>query len=208
MLSWFRSRRLKQDHIIELYDEQALSLAEIGGEFASLFALQGARDAHVAAIVLRTRAAHAITGEVLLEVRGALAAPFEQSAISDLFAALDDVIGEVAQTARTIQRYDVDEFDPGLRNLAHVVVDAIDTAGMAVPLLRSVDRYREKLLGLATTLLELGQRAGDLHETGLRALFVVSAEPMAFIVNRELYAQLKALADRLKIVASRIERLV
>ena len=88
----------EQDHIIALHDAQALSLAEMGSALASLFASRGARDEHLAAIDRHTAEACAIAREVLLKARHDFATARDQSAVTDLFAALDDMIGEVERT--------------------------------------------------------------------------------------------------------------
>lgn len=202
MPSRFPSAMPEQDHIIALYDAQALSLTEMGGALASLFASRGARSEHLAAIDRHTAEARAIARELLLEAPQAFAAARDQSAVTDLFVALGDMIGEVEQTATTIQHHDSTAFDRSLLDLSHVVVDAIDTAGTTMPLLRSPNRYRARLLGLASTLVELGDRADGLCSSRQRAL--PEASPDSTDVT--LYAHLKCLADRLRAVADKIAR--
>lgn len=197
----------QQDRVIALYDAQALLLAEAGGALVGVFKGLGAREEQLDAILRHAGEARAIAREMWRESAQAFADPLVRIAVADLFAALESITGEMKQTALSIRRYGVTEFDPGMQALAHVVVDAIDTAGMAIPLLRSASRYREKLLAEAETLFELGERADGLHDAGLRALVETSPEAMAFVVRREIYAHLKRLADGLMDVGARLERL-
>lgn len=197
----------EQGRLIALYDAQALLLAEAGGAFAGLFAGRGPRDEHIDAILHHVGEACALRRDVWHEAGQVFADPSDRIAIAELFAALERVTGDMTQTALSIRRYDITDLDPGMQNLAHVVVDAIDTTGMAIPLLRSASRYRERLVALATTLYELGARADDLHDAGLRTLFETATDAMAFVVRREVYAHLKRLGGDLEDVAARLERL-
>ena len=52
--------------------------------------------------------------------------------------------------------------------------------------------------------------ADDIHDAGLKALFKAhgDANPMAFIVGREIYSHLEKIVDRFEDVANEIEGLV
>lgn len=161
----------------------------------------------IAVIIACASKARVMARDVRREVAGAFTDAVDRNAITEMFETLEGVVSEMKQIAQAIQLYGITGLAPDMQNLAHVVVDAIDTAGMAIPLLRSVSQYREKLLGLATTLFELDGHADAHHDAGLRALFETASDAMAFIVRREIYAHLRRLTDGLANVANRIERL-
>ena len=56
---------------------------------------------------------------------------------------------------------------------------------------------------------QLEGRADDVHNKGLKALFLASAtQPMAFIVGSEIYDHLEKVMDRFEDVANEIDGLV
>ncbi|MBX3565867.1 MAG: hypothetical protein KF730_14965 [Sphingomonas sp.] len=197
----------EQASLIAIYDKQALLLAEAGGALAGLFMGRGARDLHLVAIVRHEKEAGALSRDFWCEAGLACIDPQDRSVVAGLFAALEGVFGDMKQAALAIRRYGISDPDPGMQALSHVLVDAIDTAGMAIPLLRSASRYRERLIGAGTTLREEGTLFDDLHDTGLRTLFEASSDAREFIARREVYAHLKGMADGLDRVAATLERI-
>jgi uncharacterized protein len=197
----------EQARLIAIYDKQALLLAEAGGALAGLFMGRGAPDLHIVAIVRHEKEAGTLSRDLWCGAGLACFDPLDRSVVAGLFAALEGVFGDMKQAAHAIRRYGISDPDPAMQALSHVVVDAIDTAGMAIPLLRSASRYRDRLIGAATTLREEGTLFDDLHDTGLRTLFEASSDALEFVARREIYAHLKAMAEGLGRVAVSLERI-
>jgi uncharacterized protein Yka (UPF0111/DUF47 family) len=59
---------------------------------------------------------------------------------------------------------------------------------------------------LAQEVMKLEERADQLHEEGLKALFRTEgpANPMAYIIGSEIYSELERVMDRFEDVANEI----
>src|SRR3546814_8704626 len=93
---------------------------------------------HIQEIVEREHDADAITREVLQTVRRTFLTPFDRSAITSLITTMDDAIDEMQQTAGAVDLYDVAEFEPEMRDMAAIIVDAARLTAEAMPLLRKI----------------------------------------------------------------------
>src|SRR3546814_5995946 len=71
--------------------------------------------------------------------------PFDRSAITDLIASMDDAIDEMQKTAGAVDLYDVTEFEPEMRDIAGIIVDAARLTAEALPLLRNIGANGSRL---------------------------------------------------------------
>src|SRR3546814_4827186 len=126
---------------------------------------------HVQEIIEREHDADAITREVLQTVRRTFLTPFDRSAITDLIASMDDAIDEMQKTAGAVDLYDVTEFEPEMRDIAGIIVDAARLTAEALPLLRNIGANGSRLHELTERLVRMEGHAEDLHAVGLKRLF-------------------------------------
>ena len=63
-------------------------------------------------------AADDVTRDVLVAVRRSFITPFDRSAITALAGAMDDAIDEMWQTAKAITLYEVESFEPQMREMS------------------------------------------------------------------------------------------
>lgn len=209
MLGWFQSLMPKQGRFFEQFEAHAATLVAGANALAKLLHGEGPIEAQIAAIVRHEHAADDITRDVLQDVRRVFVTPFDRSAIIDLIGVMDDAIDQMNQTASTIALYGVDRFEPAMRDMAGIIVEAARITAEAVPLLRSIGRNGDRLNELTSRLIEIEGHADHIHDTGLRALFAAHQnEPMAFIIGREIYSHLERVVDRFEDVANEIQGLV
>ena len=86
----------------------------------------------------REHEADDITREVLQDVRRVFVTPFDRSAITDLIGVMDDAIDQMNGTAKSIELYEVTSFEPQMRDMAGIIVEAARVTAEAIPLLRSL----------------------------------------------------------------------
>ncbi|MBA4228617.1 MAG: nuclease PIN [Hyphomonas sp.] len=208
MLAWFQSLMPKQGRFQELIETHGLAITEAARELSALLDHQGSRDGCIDKIAHQERLADALRISIIDDARSVFVTPFDRSAIVALINAMDDAIDQMHQTAKTIRRYDVTMFDPEMRDLARIAVDASDVVMTALPLLRSVSKYGTRLLTLTAEVVALEERADALHERGLRTLFETGGDATTFVIRREVYSHLERILDRLEDVASEIHGLV
>ncbi len=210
MLRWFQALMPKQGRFFELFEEHAATL--VAGADALARLLQGGPSLpeHVRTIYDREHDADDITRTVLQDVRRILITPFDRAAISGLIASMDDAIDQMNGTAKAITLYELTEFEPQMRDMSGIIVEAARVLVETIPLLRSIGDNSSRILELTARLVEIEGTADDIHDSGLKALFKASqgSDPMGFIVGREIYGHLERIVDRFEDVANEIQGLV
>ena len=152
----------------------------------------------------------AITREVLQTVRRTFLTPFDRSAITSLIASMDDAIDEMQKTAGAVDLYDVTEFEPEMRDIGGIIVDAARLTAEALPLLRNISANATRLHELTERLVRMEGHADHIHAAGLKRLFTQhgASNTLHFIVAREIYKHLERIVDRFEDVANEIDGLV
>lgn len=210
MFAWFQRLLPKQGNFFELFEAHAATLT--AGAEALARMLQGGEGMadHVQEIIEREHDADAITREVLQTVRRTFLTPFDRSAITDLIASMDDAIDEMQKTAGAVDLYDVTEFEPEMRDIAGIIVDAARLTAEALPLLRNISANGARLHELTERLVRMEGHADDIHAAGLKRLFKEHGEanPTRFLIARELFRHLERVTDSFEDVANEIDGLV
>ena len=210
MLAWFQALMPKEERFVDLFIRHSHML--VAGAEALRKLLEGGETIprYCEVIVAREHDADEITREVLLAVRRTFITPFDRADIKDLITAMDDAIDQMNQTAKTITLFEVRTFDPLMREMGEIIVQAANLTLEAVPLLRSIGKEAERLNSITEAMTRLENRADDLHYDGLKALFHAHAasSPMAYTIGSEIYGHLEKIVDRFEDVANEISSLV
>lgn len=210
MFNWFQALMPKQGNFFGLFEAHAATLT--AGSAALVRLLQGGpgQADHISEIMEREHEADNIIREVLQTVRRTFLTPFDRSAIISLISSMDDAIDQMQQTAGAIRLYDVTEFEPGMRDMAAIIVDAARVTAEALPLLRNIGANAGRLHELTERLVRMEGQADDIHAAGLKTLFTTygKTDTMRFIVSREIYSHLERVVDRFEDVANEIDGLV
>lgn len=210
MLSWFRALMPKEDRFFDMFERHSRVLVS-GAEALRALLAEGGDIAHWSAQVkFHENEADRITAEVLLAVRRSFITPFDRVDIKDLIERMDDAIDQMHQTAKAISLFEVTTFEPPMREMAAIAVEAAELTVAALPLLRKVGTNAGALNQFAVQISALESRADALHDQGLKALFLAHrhADPMAFTVGAEIYSHLERIADRFEDVANEISGIV
>ncbi|GAO79482.1 MULTISPECIES: DUF47 family protein [unclassified Sphingopyxis] len=210
MFAWFQRLLPRQGNFFELFESHAATL--VAGANALSRMLQGGEGMadHVQEIIEREHDADAITREVLQTVRRTFLTPFDRSAITDLIASMDDAIDEMQKTAGAVDLYDVTEFEPEMRDIGGIIVDAARLTAEALPLLRNIGANGPRLHELTERLVRMEGHADEIHAAGLKRLFREHGEanPTRFLIARELFRHLERVTDSFEDVANEIDGLV
>jgi predicted phosphate transport protein (TIGR00153 family) len=210
MLRWFQALMPKQGRFFDQFEDHATTL--VAGADALARLLQGGPDIpmHVKEIYDQEHKADDITRDVLQDVRRILITPFDRTAITGLIAAMDDAIDQMNGTAKAITLFELHDFEPQMRDMSGIIVEAARVTSEVVPLLRSIGENATRL-ELTARLVQLEGHADEIHDAGLKSLYKAAsgdANPMAFIVGREIYSHLERVVDRFEDVANEIQGLV
>lgn len=210
MLAWFQALMPKQGRFFEQFERHAAVLVDGADALARLLAGEGAVAAQVSAIRDKEHEADRITCEVLQDVRRVFVTPFDRSAITDLIGVMDDAIDEMNGFAKAIDLFGIDRFEPGMRDIGGIIVEAARVTAEAMPMLRRINVNAPRLHALTERLIRLEGHADEIHDAGLKALYQEhrSGDPMPFVIGREMYGRLEKVVDRFEDVANEIQGLV
>ena len=210
MMRWFQRLMPQQGRFFELFEAHAETLVAGADALAKL--LQGGDDieANIAEIVRREHQADDITREVLHDVRRIFVTPFDRSAITDLIGVMDDAIDEMYQTAGAAELYEVNEFEPEMRDMAASIVDAARLTAEAIPLLRRIAENGHRLHELTERIVRIEGHADEIHAAGLKRIYkqIGKKDPLQFFVRQEMFKRLERVVDRFEDVANEIDGLV
>jgi predicted phosphate transport protein (TIGR00153 family) len=210
MLGWFRNLMPKEDRFFDLFMQHALIV--VAGAEALQGVLRGGEDVPRYAQVVFDREddADAITRDVMIAMRRSFITPFDRSDIQSLIQSLDDAIDQMKKTVKSIALFEVTEFDPMMAAMGDAIAEAARLTAQAVSLLNSVGSNAAKLSALAEQVTHIEGRADDLHEEGLKALFIAHRDgnAMPYVIGAEIYGNLERVMDRLEDVANEISAIV
>jgi uncharacterized protein Yka (UPF0111/DUF47 family) len=158
----------------------------------------------------RENDADEITREVLQTVRKTFLTPFDRGAISDLIGSMDDAIDEMQAAVNAINLYEVQTFQPEMKDMAGIVVDAARVLSEAMPLLRDVGSNGARLHELTERLVRMEGHADEIHAAGLKKTFLEygATDTLKFVVDREIYKHLERIVDAFEDVANQIDGIV
>jgi predicted phosphate transport protein (TIGR00153 family) len=210
IVRWFQALLPKQGSFFEQFEAHAALNVAAADALGRL--LQGGPDMpiHCQEIFDRENDADDIIRDVLVDVRKTLITPFDRTAITSLIGSMDDAIDQMNQTAKAIMLYELGEFEPQMRDMAGIIVEAARITADAMPLLRDLGRNAARLHALTERIVKLEGHADEIHDAGLKSLFKAKGEksPMAFFIGREIYSHLEKITDRFEDVANEIQGLV
>lgn len=210
IVRWFQALLPKQGSFFEQFEAHAALTVTAADALGRL--LQGGADMpiHCQEIFDRENDADDIIRDVLVDVRKTLITPFDRTAITSLIGSMDDAIDQMNQTAKAITLYELKTFEPQMRDMAGIIVEAARITADAMPLLRDLGRNAARLHSLTERIVKLEGHADEIHDSGLKTLFKAKGDtsPMAFIIGREVYSHLEKITDRFEDVANEIQGLV
>lgn len=211
MFGWFQRLLPKSGNFFDLFEAHSVSVMAAADAMARLFDGGVARGDHIREVHEREHDADEVTREVLSTVRKTFLTPFDRSAISSLIGALDDSIDEMQAAVQAIDLYEVADFEPEMRDMAAIVVDAARVTAEAMPLLRDISRNGGRLHELTERLVRMEGHADEIHAAGLKKAFKATQgapDTLKFIVDREIYKHLERIVDAFEDVANEIDGIV
>ncbi|HZR61537.1 MAG TPA: DUF47 domain-containing protein [Xanthobacteraceae bacterium] len=214
MFGWFQALMPKEERFFPLFEKHAAIV--VAGAEALRGLLQGGDtiESYCQQIFRHENAADDVTREVLVAVRRTFVTPFDRTDIQDLISSMDDAIDQMNKTAKTIVMFEVKTFEPQMQEMAEIIVEAAKLVLEAVPLLSSISSNAGKLNALTARIIAIEEQADEVHDRGLKALFVANRQPdgpgnaLRFIVGSEIYDHLEKVVDRFEDVSNEISSIV
>lgn len=210
MLHWFRALLPKEERFFDLFARHSLLLVK--GAEALEGVLRGGDEVerYCQQVSAFEKEADDIIREVLTAVRRTFITPFDRGDIKDLITSMDDAIDQMHQTAKAVTMFEVREFEPPMREIGTILVESAKLVVRAVPMLSAIGANVGTLTLMTEQLTRLEGRVDDLHDIGVKDLFLKhrGGNAMDFIVGEEIYDHLEKVADRFDDVANEINSIV
>jgi predicted phosphate transport protein (TIGR00153 family) len=210
MLGWFRALLPREDRFFDLFERHVAIVVEAAGALEKL--LEGGADVekHGRRIVELEDQADEVTRQVMDAVHRSFITPFDRGDIKDLIQSLDDAVDMMHKTVKTVTLFEQRSFEPRMREMGAIIVQAARLTAEAIPLLKKVSANAARLQALAREVTIVEGRADELHEEGLKDLFQRHGQSngMAFLIGSEIYGHLEKVVDRLEDVANEISGIV
>jgi uncharacterized protein len=214
MLGWFQALMPKEERFFTLFEKHAKIV--VAGAEALRDLLQGGEgvESFCKQVFDREAEADDVTKEVLLAVRRTFITPFDRTDIQDLISSMDDAIDQMNKTAKTIMLFEVNTFEPPMRDMSEAIVQSAKLVLEAVPLLSSIGSNASHLNALTTKIIQIEDQADNICDRGIKELFIASraesnqGSAMKFVIGSELYDHLEKVVDRFEDVANEINSIV
>ncbi|MGB3502174.1 MAG: DUF47 domain-containing protein [Mesorhizobium sp.] len=209
MMGWFKRLLPREDRFFDMFAAHAATLVAAAREMEKLLEAKDI-EKHGQEIIRLEDEADAITAEVLLSLRRSFITPFDRSDIQDLIGSMDDAIDTMRKTVKTVFLYEQTAFEPLMREMGPIIVQAAELIAKALPLLAAVSVNAAELNDIAEQVVRLEGQSDDLHDRGLKELFrkYGKSDPMAFMIGAEIYADLEKVVDKFEDVANEISGIV
>jgi predicted phosphate transport protein (TIGR00153 family) len=206
MLKWFQALMPKEDRFFGLFNAHAATIV-LGAQALreQLDGGAGAADAY-RRVTEQENQADLHARDVLLLVRRTFITPFDRGDIQDLIGLMDDAIDQMQKTAKAISLFEVTTFEPQMRQMGDVIVQAAQLTREAVGLLNAMQQNAARLNAIAEEITRIEDHADGMYDEGLKALFLAHRDgnAMGYIVGAEIYDHLEKVVDRFEDVANRV----
>lgn len=210
MFKMFKAMMPQEVRFFDMFERHAETLVGGAQVMSRMFAKEQDIQEACRQIAEYEDQADDVTREVLHSVRRTFLTPFDRSAITDLISSMDDAIDEMKKTSKAITQFDVENFEPQMRDMAAMAEKGAVLVREAMPLLRKVGREHRKLDEITEQIVHLEEEADHLHDDGMKALYQRHRDgnAMGYIVGREIYSHLEKVLDRFEDVANQISGIV
>src|SRR6476646_5352396 len=184
MLRFFRAFLPKEERFFDLFARH--SEAVLQGALALQDMLRGGDETPMFCQRINQfeNDADNITREVLTAVRRTFITPFDRGDIKNLITSMDDAIDQMQQTAKAVMLFEVRSFESPMREMGTLLVECANLVGRALPLLQAIGSNVSMLTAITEELGKLEGRVDDLHDIGMKELYLKhrNASAMDFIV--------------------------
>ena len=210
MMNWFQKLLPREDKFFDLFELHAAILVAGAEALKSMF--DGGEEAsrYGRIVVAKEDEADQVAHQVMQSVRRTFITPFDRSDIQSLIQLMDDAIDQMNKTVKTITLFEVRDFDPLMRDMAGLAVDAARLTLKTIPMLREMASHAGEINAYAEAVTRLEDCSDQLYDDGLRDLFRRhrTSDPMAFIVGSQIYEHLEKVLDRFEDVANQVNSIV
>jgi predicted phosphate transport protein (TIGR00153 family) len=204
-MRWFHALLPREDSFFDRFEAHAKLLVQGAEALRDLLNGGEGMAAASAGILRHEEAADEVTRGVFQAIRRTFITPFDRSDIRELTTSLDDAIDQMRKTAKSIALFEVTAFQPQMRELGDLAIQASYLTLEATELLRDLRRNAARLNAIAEAVTRIENRSDEVYDAGMKALFRASQDrPMDFIVGADILDHLEKVIDRFEDVSNGI----
>jgi len=133
--------------------------------------------------------------------------PIDRDAIQRLITRMDDIMDYVEAAAERLDLYELTVMTPEIRDLADVLVRAVEEMGVALEGLRDM-KNADAVFKKCIDINRLENEADSILRRAVAKLFKEEKDPITVIKWKEIYENLENATDRCEDVANIIEGVV
>ena len=209
MFNWFQRVLPRTGDFFGMFEAHVATLVAAAKALDELIDGQQPAEDRIREIDHREHEADDIIRQVLRSVRQTFLTPFDRGAITSLIGAMDDAIDEMHAASIAVDLYELRSFEPEMKQMVSMIVEAAALTAEAMPMLRDLSRNGGRIHVITEKIVGLEGAADDAHAAGLKKAFEQhSGDPMKFIVAREIYKHLERITDAFEDVANEIDGIV
>ena len=210
MLGWFYRIMPREERFFDMFERHAACLVA-GSKLVREMLDGGPKVKELCAkIAEKEHEADLVAHEVLQAIRRSFITPFDRGDIRDLINSMDDAIDQMNKTAKAVLLFEVERFEPQMRETGDLIVKAAGLAADAAPLLRAMRANAPRLNVLTEEIVRVEEHSDQVTLDGLKALLQGPArtDAMVYIKGAEIYDHLEKVVDCFEDVANRISGIV
>ena len=209
MFNWFQRLLPRTGDFFGMFEAHAATLVAASNALTQLVDGHVPSKDQIQEIDRREHEADDIIRQVLRAVRQTFLTPFDRGAITSLIGSMDDTIDEMQSTARAIDLYELETFEPEMKQMPQMIAEAADLSAEAIPLLRNISQNGARIHSITEKVVRLEGQVDGVHEKGLKRAFQQHGnDPMQFIIMSEIYQHLERIMDAFEDVANEIDDIV
>jgi len=197
----------KETSFFDFFEQHAALGVEGAKEFLSL----ASTGANVAAKAKRIKEIEhetdVVTHRCVEALHKTFITPIERDDIYRLITKMDDIIDFIEAASERIALYDMKEMTPEVKDLADVLVRAVQQIVVAVKGLRNM-KHAGPVLQACVDVNRLENEGDTILRNALARLFKEERDPVTVIKWKEIYETLETATDRCEDVANIIEGVV
>jgi predicted phosphate transport protein (TIGR00153 family) len=210
MLQWFQRLMPHQHKFFPLFERYAELIVQASHVLNEM--LNDGKDTaqKCRAIGDLEQRADDVAREVLLGIRTSFITPFDRIDIRNLISRMDDTIDQMNKSAQAIVAFELQSFEPEMKELSAIIIEAAQLVRKAVPLLAAINANATKLSNACVQISRLEERGDEIYGRGRQQLFRKTREgqSMAFIQGNEVYTHLDQVIDDFDNVGNEIQSIV
>ena len=199
----------KENQFFALFTENVLNINQAASDLRKL--LDASTPSERKILIIRIEdAEHSgdiITHAIFQDLYQTFITPIDREDIHALATELDDILDLMEDVALRISLYEVHTFPQDFRDLADTLLQAVESLGVAVPLLNNM-KNRDQILKCCEYINTCENAADDIYHNAIARLFREQKDPIELIKLKEILTDIEEAIDKCEHVANLLEGVV